>query len=255
MQHLLNQPLAWLLAHGEESATQEHQSKYDDLIQQRKAGQPIAYIVGHKEFWSLKLMVTEAVLVPRADTETLVEWALDFLPQDRAVDVLDLGTGSGAIALAIAKERPRASVVATDSSQAAIKVARQNQQTHQLNNVEFLLGDWFAALDTQQFDLIASNPPYIGPNDSHLQQGDLRFEPTQALVSSGNGLQDIETIVTSAFLHLKPNGHLLLEHGYQQAQEVKTLLIKAGFVDIVTRRDLNNLERCTSARWQAKKVN
>lgn len=249
MQHLLGQSLAWLLTHGEELVGEDFQQQYEQLIEQRYQGQPIAYIVGYKEFWSLKLKVNNAVLVPRADTETLIEVCLDVIDETKPSAILDLGTGSGAIALALAKERPVSTVLAVDSSEPALALAQENKHTHKLSNADFQLSNWFDALGETKFDLIASNPPYIEAGDPHLKEGDLRFEPDVALIGGGDGLQDIEHIVQNAGRYLKQGGHLVLEHGYDQQDQVQCLLKQSGYGLIKTKRDLNNLPRCTIATW------
>ena len=249
LQHAIKQPLAWLIAYGDSIASKEHQIEFYRLIELRQQGQPIAYITGHKEFWSLDLFVNEAVLIPRPDTEILVEQALNCLPVDTPKQILDLGTGSGAIALALAKERPKCSVLAIDSQAPALDVAQLNAKTLQLHNVSFLESNWFAQVQQTSFDLIVSNPPYIEPDDAHLSQGDLRFEPTSALVAAGDGLEDIRNIVQEAPNYLKQSGHLLIEHGYNQAESVHDLLTQAKFEDITNHLDLNKLPRCTTAQW------
>ncbi len=249
LQHAIDKPLAWLIAYGDSVATKEHLISFYQLVALRQQGQPIAYITGHKEFWSLDLTVNKSVLIPRPDTEILVEQALERLASDSPATVLDLGTGSGAIALSIAKERPLAAVLATDSQTSALEVAEQNAQSHQLTNVSFICSDWFSELASQKFDLIASNPPYIEPQDPHLQKGDLRFEPSSALVGAGDGLDDIRNIIKQAPGHLASNGQVLIEHGYNQAEPVNDFFVAAGYKNIVNYRDLNNLPRCTAAEW------
>ena len=250
LQHAIEKPLAWLIAYGDTNATNEHLIEFYRLVELRQQGQPIAYITGHKEFWSLDLIVNKAVLIPRPDTEILVEQALERLTPKATQQILDLGTGSGAIALSLAKERPQASVLATDSQTSALEVAKLNAESHHLTNVAFICSDWFTELVAdQQFDLIASNPPYIDATDQHLAQGDLRFEPNSALVGSEDGLGDIRVIIEAAPNYLKNGGHLLIEHGYDQAESVKALLVTAGFNNITNYRDLNNLPRCTAANF------
>ncbi|MCQ4164582.1 peptide chain release factor N(5)-glutamine methyltransferase [Tahibacter harae] len=246
--HLLQRPRAWLFAHADDELDACVAGRYEDLVQRRLAGEPVAYLTGEREFWSLPLQVNAATLIPRADTERLVELALERLPLDRAAAVADLGTGSGAIALAIAKERPRAQVVATDRSAAALAVAGGNARKLSIGNVEFVESDWFAALRGRVFDLIVSNPPYIAVQDPHLSQGDLRFEPVGALASGADGLDDLRRIVAGACLHLRPGGWLLLEHGYDQGEAVRALLTAAGFADVATWRDLGGQERVSGGR-------
>jgi release factor glutamine methyltransferase len=251
-EHLLLQALgrerAWLFAHGADAADAPVQAAFAALLERRIAGEPVAYIVGRRGFWTLDLRVTPATLIPRVETERLVELALERLPQTGALQVADLGTGSGAIALAIASERPQAQVLATDASAAALAVAQANAKTHGLANVDFVQGDWFAPLQGKRFDLIASNPPYIEAGDSHLQQGDLRFEPASALASGDSGLDDIIRIIAAAPAHLQPGGWLLLEHGFDQGGAVRALLIQAGLVQVQTAQDLEGRDRVTLGR-------
>jgi len=252
MQHVLQKDIAWLIAYGDTLATAYHSKAFYDLIAKRHSGQPIAYLVGWRDFWTLSLTVNENVLIPRPDTETLVEEALERLPKDRSIDVLELGTGSGAIALSIAKERPLASVIAVEVHPMALEVAKQNNERNNITNVEFRLSDWFSAVDqSEQFDLIASNPPYVEPNDPHLQQGDLRFEPITALSSPENGLADIRKIIEAAPLHLKDNGWIVIEHGFNQDKDVAELLHKNGFSQITLHKDINQLPRCTCGKKSA----
>ena len=244
--HVLQQPLAWLICYGHTAANSSQIRHYFDLIGKRQQGQPIAYLIGHKEFWSLKLVVNEHVLIPRADTETLVEQALIRLPEKKAQQVLDLGTGSGAIALSIAKERPLTQVLATDAHVAALSVASSNAKLHGLENVDFAQSSWFDKIDGAQFDLIAANPPYINAQDAHLKRGDLRFEPDSALIAGGDGLADLAQIITQSPQYLNQQGWLMLEHGYDQQAQVQTLFENAGFINIECHHDLNKLPRCTS---------
>lgn len=213
------------------------------LIQRRLQGEPIAYITGHKEFWSLDLKVTPDTLIPRPETERLVEQALTHIPLDRQFRVADLGTGSGAIALTLASERPHCQIVATDISENAITVARQNAHQLGLSNIEFLQGDWFKPLADTRFDLIVSNPPYVHQTDPHLDEGDVRFEPKAALVSGVEGLDAISAIVAQAPTFLAEGGWLVLEHGYDQAEAVKDLFQSAGFSHCAMYRDLNDQPR------------
>ncbi|NND82131.1 MAG: peptide chain release factor N(5)-glutamine methyltransferase [Gammaproteobacteria bacterium] len=247
LQHVLNKPLAWLLTHGDQIAEPEHLVDFNALIARRQTGEPIAYLTGVREFWSLELAVSPAVLIPRPDTEVLVEQALVLLPADRAIKVLDLGTGSGAIALALAKERPLATVTAVDSSMAALDIARLNATTAQLKNIEFIKSDWFSALEGQRFNLIAANPPYVAEGDPHLGRGDLRFEPDLALASGADGLQALRHIIEQAPNHLEDNGALLVEHGYDQEDAVARLMDQQGLSRKRCFRDLNDLPRCSLA--------
>jgi release factor glutamine methyltransferase len=246
--HLLQQPRSWLFAHADDALDMDVQTSYQELLARREAGEPVAYIVGHRGFWTLDLEVTPATLIPRPETELLVELALQRLPPDFSGRVADLGTGSGAIALAIARERPRARVVATDASAAALEVARRNAQRHAIDNVRFAQGDWLAPLAGQSFELIASNPPYIEADDPHLPCGDLRFEPAIALASGRDGLDDIRRIVDGARGHLAPGGWLLFEHGWKQGDAARALLLDAGYAEVFTAQDLEQRDRVSGGR-------
>ncbi len=245
--HALGRDRAWLYAHADDALAATDALRFHSLLMRRADGEPLAYIIGCREFWSLDLAVTTDVLIPRPETELLVELALQKIPQAADVDISDLGTGSGAIALALAHECPRAHVLATDASAAALAVARGNAERLGIRNVEFAQGDWCAALGVRKFNLIVSNPPYIAAADVHLSRGDLRFEPPAALASGADGLDAIRAIVRAASAHLKPGGWLLLEHGYDQGAAVRELLEKSGFADVVTARDLEGRERATMA--------
>ena len=249
MQYALGQSMAWLIAHGDSMATKDHTTDFISLINQRAKGIPVAYLMGYRDFWTLKLRVNEHVLIPRGDTEILVEQALARLEPVVTPKVLDLGTGSGAIALSLAKERSDCHVIAVDKQHEALTVAKDNARTNNLSNVEFLRSDWFDELSGQTFDLIASNPPYVEADDPHLAQGDLRFEPNTALIADEAGLGDLKKIIQSACTHLSTDGWLLLEHGHQQANRVESLLSEAGFSNIRLYADLNHLPRCTAAQW------
>ena len=245
LQHVLQVNRAWLIAHENDTLSPGTQAKFEALLIRRLQGEPMAYILGEREFYGLVLQVTPATLIPRPDTETLVEAALDKIPQNMDVHVLDLGTGSGAIALAIAKHRSQANVVAVDASPAALEVAKHNADRLNISNVQFVLSDWFSALEDQRFEIIVSNPPYIEADDPHLAQGDLRFEPPDALASGKDGLSDIRIIINQCLTHLKPQGWLMLEHGYNQAISVSELMSSAGLVDVATIKDLGGNDRVT----------
>ena len=251
--HVLGRSRAWLLAHGDDALSAEHGAAFAALARRRAAGEPFAYLVGEREFHGLTLAVSSAVLVPRPDTETLVDWALALLRSELrdapAPAVLDLGTGSGAIALALKNGCPRARVWAGERSAEALAVARANAARLALD-VRFAPGDWWTALadvaDAPVFDLVVSNPPYIVENDPHL--ADLAHEPLAALVSDGDGLGDISRIAAGARGRLRAGGWLLLEHGWQQAPAVAAILRGAGFGDVATRTDIEGRARCTGGR-------
>ncbi len=249
--HALCKSHAWLYAHGDDEVPDDTADVFRSLSRQRVVGAPIAYLVGHREFWTLDLVVTPAVLIPRPETELLVELALRQIPQGEKVDIADLGTGSGAIALAIARERPRARVIATDTSEEALSVARNNGERLKISNAEFIRSDWFGNLNRRMFDVIVSNPPYIASNDSHLSQGDLRFEPRSALVSGIDGLDSIREILKNSPKHLKAGGYLMIEHGFDQGESIRTLFSQSGFVEISTSRDVEARERVSGARKPA----
>jgi release factor glutamine methyltransferase len=245
--HALGRPghdRAWLLAHDTDALDDSAQASFDAGVRRRAAGEPLAYITGHKEFYGLDLEVDARVLVPRPDTETLVEWALDVLKNASHPSVLDLGTGSGAIALALKKMRPDAHISAVDASRGALHVARSNARRLALE-VDFLQGSWFEPV-RGHFTLTVSNPPYIAAFDRHLK--DLAHEPMRALASGADGLDDIRQIIAQARGHLQPGGWLLLEHGYDQADAVRTLLLAAGFENVQSKRDIHGIERCSGGQ-------
>ncbi|CAG2085518.1 peptide chain release factor N(5)-glutamine methyltransferase [Xanthomonas euroxanthea] len=247
--HALGRDRAWLFAHGRDPVDPSVARAFEALVQRRQGGEPVAYLTGSRGFWTLELAVSTATLIPRADTELLVELALERLDGLPGRRVADLGTGSGAIALAIASERPQAQVIATDASAAALAVAQRNAHSHRLRNVDCRQGSWFAPLAGERFDLVASNPPYIAAQDPHLRQGDLRYEPASALASGPDGLDDIRLIVADAPAHLLPGGWLLLEHGWDQGAAVAELLRARGFDAVATHQDLEQRDRVTSGRW------
>ncbi|MEY2659513.1 MAG: peptide chain release factor N(5)-glutamine methyltransferase [Pseudomonadota bacterium] len=237
---------AWLLTHDQQVLTATEHEQLRAWAARRLAGEPMAYILGQKNFHALQLDIDARVLDPRDDTETLVDWALRLLPAEAPAEVLDLGTGSGAIALALAHARPKWRITATDVSDDALALAQHNAARLGLS-VQWVLGDWLAPLVGRQFDMIVSNPPYIATNDPHLTA--LRHEPLHALVSGSDGLSAIRAIVQGASLHLKPQAWLLLEHGHRQAEAVRGLLGRAGFSEVVSERDLAGIERCSAGQW------
>lgn len=244
--HLLQCSRSRLFSHADSLMAAADWQHFQTLVQRRIAGEPVAYITGKRGFWTLDLTVTPDVLIPRADTETLVESVLALADKNTSRTVVDLGTGSGAIALAIASERPLWRVLATDASACALQVAQQNAAQCELSRVEFFQGNWCAALPPDVApDIIVSNPPYIAADDPHLQQGDLRFEPITALKADDNGLKDIRQITAEAAKLLKSSGILLFEHGYQQAEAVRQILHAAGFEQVHSLRDLAGHERVT----------
>jgi release factor glutamine methyltransferase len=249
LSHVLDRSRTWLFTHGDAEADAAAAERFEALVRRREQGEPVAYLMGRRGFWRFDLEVDPSTLIPRPETERLVELALARLPLDRDLRVADLGTGSGAIALALAFERPRATVVASDASTAALEVARANARTLHLGNIEFRHGDWYAPLHGERFALLASNPPYIALGDPHLGEGDLRFEPASALASGADGLDAIRILVAGAPTHLEPEGWLLLEHGWEQGPAVRALLAAAGFTEAITERDLEGRDRVTLGRW------
>ncbi|MDZ4141860.1 MAG: peptide chain release factor N(5)-glutamine methyltransferase [Methylotenera sp.] len=252
LQYALKVNHAWLIAHENDALQPNIHAEFEALLNRRLHGEPMAYILGCREFYGLELMVTPDTLIPRPDTETLVEAVLGKIPlrENDEIRILDLGTGTGAIALAIAKHRPQASVTAVDASTAALEIARKNAENLNIVNVQFVLSHWFDNLDNEnnnvnQFDVIVSNPPYIEQNDAHLTQGDLRFEPLSALVSGVDGLDDIRQIINNCLIHLKPQGWLMLEHGYNQAELVTDLLAQTGLTNLETIKDIAGNNRVT----------
>ena len=257
---LTGQPLTWFMAHGDDPADPNTATRFQALAERRRAGEPLAYLLGQQEFYGRPFAVSPAVLIPRADTETLVETALEqllLLRQQRCavpLSLLELGTGSGIIAITLALEAPDTEVHAVERSLEALAVAQQNAKALGAARIHWHAGSWWQALASpRRVDLIVSNPPYIAAHDHHLQQGDLRFEPPQALVAGPDGLDDLRIIIGGgAPAHLTPGGWLLLEHGYDQEAPVQALLRDAGFADVFTRRDLAGQPRVSGGRWLGK---
>jgi release factor glutamine methyltransferase len=243
--HALGIPRASLLADQRRALTDDEARRVERLFHRRRAGEPVAYLTGEREFFGLSLSVTPDVLIPRPETELLVALALEFAPE--GARVLDLGTGSGAVAIAIAHEMPDAEVVAVDASADALAVARENARRHGAT-IRFVYGDWYAGLAGERFDLIVANPPYVAEGDAHLEQGDLRHEPRAALVSGADGLDAIRAIVARAKDHLVPGGWLLFEHGYDQAERCRSLLAMYGYAQVQTWPDLGGLDRVSGGR-------
>ncbi|MEP5764833.1 MAG: peptide chain release factor N(5)-glutamine methyltransferase [Halieaceae bacterium] len=245
--HCLDQQRAYLYTWPERELSAAELEEFSRLMAARREGQPLAYLTGQREFWSMPLAVNEHTLIPRPETETLVQWALE-LPIVAAASVLDWGTGSGAIALALASERPAWQVLASDSSTAALAVAAGNASALGLDRVQFLASNWGDSFAAECCDLIVSNPPYVAAQDPHLQQGDLRFEPATALVAGADGLDAIRLIIESAGSRLRAGGWLLLEHGFDQADSVRALLQASGYQNAQSRRDLAGIERISGAQ-------
>ncbi|NPD55781.1 peptide chain release factor N(5)-glutamine methyltransferase [Klebsiella aerogenes] len=249
--HVTGKARTWILAFDETVLTAEQLAELEALLARRLNGEPVAHLVGQREFWSLPLFVSPATLIPRPDTECLVEQALVRLPQT-ACRILDLGTGTGAIALALASERADCKVTAVDFMPDAAALAARNAAHLALNNVTVLQSDWFSALKGQRFAMIVSNPPYIDETDPHLAEGDVRFEPRTALVAADQGLADLAHIIREGRQYLLPNAYMLLEHGWKQGEAVRALFNEAGYLDVETCRDYGDNERLTLGRWAHK---
>lgn len=244
--HILQKNRTWLFTWPDKTLDDVQQKAFNDLFQRRRDGEPIAHIIGQREFWSLPLAVNNSTLIPRPDTELLVEITLELFAQDKPDQIrncLDLGTGTGAIALALASEKPHWKLLGVDKSVEAIALAEKNRKQLHFNHVNVQQSDWFSQIELHEFDVIVSNPPYIDPRDPHLNQGDVRFEPRSALIADNHGLADIEFIIREGWNYLRNNGWLLLEHGYDQGKAVRELLRARGFVAVETRRDLGGNER------------
>lgn len=251
LREVLQQPDAWLLAHGDETLTAGQAQQYVALLVRRVAGEPVAYLTGRREFCSREFAVNPSVLIPRHETELLVELALQRLPEEMPRRVLDLGAGSGCIGVTLAAERPQAQVTLVDASPAALDVARANAARWAPHNTVLLQGDWYAAVNAERYDLIVSNPPYVAEGDAHLAQGDLRFEPRAALAAGRDGLADIRRIISGARDHLLPGGWLLLEHGHDQAEACAQLLAAAGLLEVFSAPDLSGVMRVSGGRCAA----
>ncbi|MBB1289222.1 peptide chain release factor N(5)-glutamine methyltransferase [Pseudoalteromonas sp. SR43-6] len=246
--HILKKPRSYLFTWPEHALSDEQQSQFNVFIQRRLKGEPVAHITGLREFWSLSLEVNATTLIPRPDTETLVEQALEIALSATA-KVLDLGTGTGAIALALGSEMPSWQITAVDRVSDAVALATRNQQRLAINNVHVKQSNWFSELHGEKFNLIVTNPPYIESSDIHLNQGDVRFEPLSALVADDCGMSDIKQIITQSRDYLSSNGYLLIEHGFEQSEAVRHFFEKMAFVNIKTVKDLGNNDRVTLALW------
>ena len=247
--HMLNVNRAFLYAHGTDKLNEVLHQSYQTLLLKRLTGTPIAYLTGQREFWSLPLHVNENTLIPRPETELLVEKTLELLHDKPEALILELGTGSGAISLALAKERPNWKILACDKYKETLNIAKLNAQQFQLDKITFILSDWFESLPKIHFDAIISNPPYLAESDPHQYEGDLRFEPKHALTSAQDGFLDIQTIIQNAPDFLKKKGLLMLEHGYQQGSTVRDMLSKNNFSQIISYKDIEERERMTIG-WQ-----
>ncbi|GGN38861.1 MULTISPECIES: peptide chain release factor N(5)-glutamine methyltransferase [Marinomonas] len=249
--HVLEVSTSYFYTWPDKTVESANIERFDVLLVRRERGEPIAYLLGHQAFWSVDLEVAPCTLIPRADTERLVEVALSVLDINRANRILDLGTGTGAIALALAAELPNANVVGVDLIEDAVALAKRNASRNRISNVRFVQSSWFDALGTSEsFDLIVSNPPYIDSNDEHLSQGDVRFEPKSALVAEKQGMADIEHIIQQASGYMAPNAYLVFEHGYDQALAVQQRLREAGFVSIESFQDLGGNDRVTIGQYK-----
>ena len=248
----LEQPLAWIYAHGDEPLAPEVRRRYAELVARRAQGVPFAYLAGRREFYGREFSVSPETLIPRPETEHLVEWALE-LDLPAAATVLDIGTGSGCIALTLAAERPGWRVTGTDLSRDALSVASRNRARLALERLELLAGDRLHPVADRRFDLVVSNPPYVAAGDRHLERGDLVHEPELALVAGRHGLDVLAGLVADAPGHLEADGWLLLEHGYDQAASVRELLRDRGFADVASRRDLAGIERVSGGRWNGER--
>ena len=254
LRHVLGVSDAHLIAHSGQELSDSQGDLFAALAARRRAGEPVAYIVGAREFFSLEFKVTPAALIPRSETEALVEFALEHIAPDGVQRVLDLGTGCGCVAISIAKHRPRARVIAVDCSTAALALVRENAQRHAVTNLELIASDWFGALAGRKFDLVVANPPYIAAGDPHLAQGDLRFEPPDALAAGADGLACARLIIASAPQYLSGGGRLAFEHGYDQAARCRELLEAAGFREVFSRADLAGIERISGGVWGSRRA-
>ena len=245
---VLNKDRSYLHAWPENTLTKAEEKQFGQLAQRRASGEPVAHLTGQREFWSMMLNISKDTLIPRPETERLVELALELIPQNSSYQVADLGTGSGAIALAIARERPGCIITATDASQEALTIAQHNAKQQKISNVTFRQGNWCEALNDETCQMIVSNPPYIESSDEHLSIGDVRFEPRLALESGKDGLDAIHMITQQAHSHLEPGGWLVLEHGYTQREDVLNILQQQGYINLQAYDDLSGTPRICIGR-------
>jgi len=250
--HVLQCNSAHLAAWPEKALTDEQQEKYNLLVAGRQQGCPVAHLTGQREFWSLNFAVDNSTLIPRPETETLIEFILSHFADRKQLRMLDMGTGTGAIAIAVAKEMPGWQIVASDISAAALELARHNSEKLKSENISFIQSDWFQNISAKDFDLIVSNPPYIAADDPHLSQGDVRFEPATALISGSSGMDAIEHICAQAKNQLAKNGWLIVEHGYNQKQQVADCLTSNGYVQITQQQDLSGHIRMSAGKYIAE---
>ena len=246
--HVLQCNSAHLIAWPDKQLDDAQQQYFLHLIERRRRGHPVAHLAGQREFWSMDFMVDESTLIPRPETETLIEYVLEKHSHQTSLKLLDMGTGTGAIAIVLAKENPGWQVHACDISSRAIKLAERNMDKHEISNLTLLKSDWFSDIDDTDYDIIISNPPYIDADDPHLSQGDVRFEPASALISANQGMKDIEHLCSQAKSHLKNGGWLIVEHGYDQAEQVVDCFTKNGYSEITQRQDLSGHIRMTAGR-------
>jgi len=246
--HVLDKPRSHLRAWPEKTLQNQQSQQFETLINLRQQGEPIAYITGHKEFWSREFEVSPAVLIPRPDTELLIELSLNLLTNKSDAQIIDLGTGSGAIAITLAAERTDIKVIASDLSTKALEIAKNNANKHTVNNIQFIQSNWFNNIPLIQFDLIISNPPYIDSSDPHLSEGDVRFEPDSALIADDHGLQDINSLCNQARQYLKADATLLIEHGFDQKEAVQAIFKSFDYTQVTTYSDLSGNPRVTSGQ-------
>lgn len=248
MSHAIGRDAAYLIAHPEVPLRAAEEEAYSGLVERRAQGEPVAYLTGEREFYGRLFRVSPAVLIPRSETELLVDLALERIVQEVPSRVLELGTGSGCVAISLASERPQTKILALDRSLDALALARRNAVAANVGNVAFLRSDWFSALRNEHFELIVANPPYVASGDVHLDQGDLRFEPRAALDGGADGLEALRHIVAGGKQHLKPGGWLLFEHGHDQGERARLILHEAGYLEIFTAHDLAGTDRVSAGR-------